>query len=169
MLVQVGRIGRAHGIRGGVVVQVTTDDPQDRFAVGSVLVTDPVATGPLTVRAVRFDPPVAVVTFEGVDDRTAAEGLRGTALLVDTDALTRPQDADEYYDHQLVGLHVRDTAGRELGVVEDVLHLPASPVLQVARPEGADAELVPFVTALVPTVDLDGGFLVVDPPEGMFA
>jgi 16S rRNA processing protein RimM len=121
------------------------------------------------VQAVRFDPPVAVVTFAGIDDRTAAEALRGTALLVDITAVAPPEDPDEFFDHQLVGLRVQDTAGRDLGTVEEVLHPPASPVLQVARPEGAGTELVPFVAALVPTVDLEGGFLVVDPPEGMFA
>lgn len=170
MLVTVGRIGRPHGLRGEVVVSPSTDDPEGRFATGTVLVTDPPDRGPLTVRHSRRAGAVVVVGFEQVTSRTDAETLRGIGLLLDTDQLVDPLGEDEYYDQQLVGLTVVDPTGAVLGVVTDVLHPPASPVLQVARvPEGAGDELVPFVRAIVTAVDLDGGRLVVDPPDGMFA
>lgn len=168
MYVAVGRIGRPHGIRGEVTVEVLTDDPDARFAPGAVLHTDPAETGPLTVVATRHSGHIPLVTFEGVADRDAAEALRGTVLEVDTDTLPDLADADEYYDHQLIGLAARSVTGEELGTVTAVLHAPAAPVLTVRRPDGSD-ELVPFVTAIVPGVDLAAGTLTIAPPDGMFA
>ena len=164
--VVVGRIGRPHGLRGEVTVQVTTDDPDSRFAAGAVLGTT--NRGPLTVTGMRRSGPVLVLGIEGINDRNAAETLRGTSLTLDAAMLPVPDDPEEFYDHQLVGLTVIDQAGTVLGTVSEVMHPPASPVLAVDRPDGR-AELVPFVSAIVPTVDLDGGRLVVDPPDGMFA
>jgi 16S rRNA processing protein RimM len=163
--VVVGRIGRPHGLRGEVTVQVSTDDPDARFAVGGVLGT--ASRGPLTVSGMRRSGPVLVLGFEGIADRDAAETLRGTALTLDASLLPVPDDPEEFYDHQLVGLTVVDRAGTVLGTVTEVWHPPASPVLAVDRPDGSQ-ELVPFVSAIVPTVDLAGGRLVVDPPDGMF-
>ncbi|MTD16673.1 ribosome maturation factor RimM [Nakamurella sp. YIM 132087] len=166
--VQVGRIGRAHGIRGAVTVAPTTDDPDLRFAAGSVLSTDPAERGPLTVARRQWSGQVLVITFEGIEDRTTAETLRGTSLLLAVDELPEPADENDFYDHQLVGLAVVHTDGTPLGTVADVLHPPAAPVLSVTRPDGTE-ELVPFVTAVVPQVDLAGGRIVVSPPDGMFA
>jgi len=168
MNVVVGRIGRPHGLRGDVTIAVTTDDPDERFAPGAVLHTDPVDRGPLTVATRGRAGGVLLLRFEGVGDRDAAEALRGTSLSVPAETLPESDDPDEFYDHQLVGLAVRDASGRELGEVIEVWHPPASPVLLVRRPDGSD-EAVPFVRALVPTVDLAGAFLVVDPQDGMFA
>jgi 16S rRNA processing protein RimM len=165
--VVVGRIGRPHGLRGEVTVQVTTDDPDDRFAAGSVLGTDPVSRGPLTVTGMRRSGPVLVIGFDGITDRDAAETLRGTLLTLDSAALPVPDDPDEFYDHQLIGLSVLDRSGIVLGSVVEVMHPPASPVLVVTRPDGSE-ELVPFVSAIVPVVDLEAGSLVVEPPDGMF-
>lgn len=145
-----------------------TDDPAGRFAVGSVVLTDPPERGPLTVVGARRSGPVMVVAFDHVGDRNAAELLRGTSLLVDGAYLPPPLDEDEYYDDQLIGLTVRDRAGMVLGTVVDVLHPPAAPVLVVDRPDGLQ-ELVPFVSAIVPEIDLTAGVAVVDPPDGMFA
>lgn len=167
MDVLVGRIGRPHGVRGEVTVQVHTDDPDSRFAAGSVLVTDPAEAGPLTIARSRFSGGVMVVGFEGFDDRVGAEKLRGTQLLIDTDDLPHIGDPEEFYDHQLIGLVVRGPSGEQLGSVTDVLHPPAAPVLQVRTPAG-DAVLVPFVTAIVPEVLPADGYLVVDPPDGLF-
>jgi 16S rRNA processing protein RimM len=168
MLVVVGRIGRPHGIRGDVTVEVRTDDPDARFAPGSVLLTDPADRGPLTVQSTGRSGQITLLHLDGVDDRDAAEALRGTLLQVDAEALPELADEDEYYDHQLIGLRVLHLDGTELGTVTDVLHPPASPVLVVARPDGSE-ELVPFVAAIVPEVDVDRGVAVVDPPDGMFA
>ncbi len=168
MEVVVGRIGRPHGLRGEVTVQVTTDDPDERFATGAILGTDPIARGPLTVVSMRRSGPVLVLGFDGVADRNAAEALRGTSLTLDASLLPVPDDPEEFYDHQLVGLTVVDRSGTALGTVTEVWHPPAAPVLAVDRPDGSQ-ELVPFVSAIVPVVDLANGRLVVDPPDGMFA
>ena len=168
MDVVVGRIGRPHGLRGEVTVHVATDDPDERFAAGAVLGTEPAVLGPLTVAGMRRSGPVLVLSFDGVVDRDAAEALRGTALTLDSRALPVPDDPDEFYDHQLIGLSVVNKAGTELGTVVEVWHPPAAPVLVVNRPDGSQ-ELVPFVSAIVPVVDLEGERLVVDPPVGMFA
>jgi 16S rRNA processing protein RimM len=165
MDVVVGRVGRPHGLRGDVTIAVSTDDPDGRFATGAVFGSD---RGRLTVVARRRAGGLLLLRFEGVDDRDAAEALRGTLLTVSAETLPDTDDPDEFYDHQLIGLAVRDAAGRELGEVVEVWHPPAAPVLVVRRPDGSD-EAVPFVRALVPSVDLAGGNLVVDPPDGMFA
>lgn len=166
----VGRIGRPHGVRGAVSVAPSTDDPDGRFAVGAVLSTDPADRGPLIVVGVQRSGRTLVVSFRGVTDREAAEQLRGTTLAVQEDAgePAPSDDPDEFYDRQLIGLAVVDERGTLLGEVTEVLHPPAAPVLSVRRPDGSD-ELVPFVSAIVPTVDLAAGRLVVAPPDGMFA
>src|SRR6195952_3915039 len=164
---QVGRIGRAHGIRGEVTVTPLTDDPAARFAVGNALQTDSATRPVLTVSGARQSGPVQVVGFEGIVDRNTAELLRGTGLFVDAGSLPEPDDEDEFYDHQLVGLAAHHRNGDLLGEVVEVLHPPAAPVLVVKRPDESE-ELVPFVRAIVPVIDLAAGRLVVDPPDGMF-
>jgi len=137
MQLVVGRIGRAHGIRGEVGVEVRTDDPDLRFADGAQLATDPPERGPLTVVATRWHSGRLLVRFKGLDDRTAAENMRGTMLVIEVDESERPQDPDEFYDHQLVGLRVITTAGDEVGEVAEVLHLPAQDVLAIKRTDGS--------------------------------
>lgn len=165
MRLVVGRIGRAHGIRGEVTVEVRTDDPGARFADGSVLLTDPAATGPLTVSSTRNHSGRMLVRFEGVRGRDAAEALRGTVLLVDSADVVSPGDPDEFHDHELIGLAVHTIGGERVGEVTDVLH-HAQDVLVVERPDGEET-LVPFVAALVPEVDVQTGRLVIDPPPGL--
>jgi 16S rRNA processing protein RimM len=163
--VVVGRIGRPHGVRGEVTVEVRSDDPDLRFYVGAVLATDPASRGPLTVTGKRWHRDVLLLTIEGIHSREDAETLRNTELLVDIADLPELEDPDSFYDHQLVGLTARLTDESELGEVTAVRHEGAD-LLVVRRPEGGDL-LIPFVAAIVPTVDLAGGFLVVDPPEGL--
>ncbi|MBV2362569.1 ribosome maturation factor RimM [Streptomonospora nanhaiensis] len=165
MRLVVGRIGRAHGVRGDVAVDVRTDDPAARFAPGSRLATDPADAGPLTVSSARTHSGRLLVRFAGVSDRTAAEGLRGVTLWVDSADVPPVDDPDEFHDHELIGLRVRTTAGEEVGEVADVLH-NAQDVLVVADPQGAEF-LVPFIRDLVPEVDPAAGVLVVDPPPGL--
>jgi 16S rRNA processing protein RimM len=162
----VGRIGRPHGIRGEVSVEVRTDSPEERFAPGSVLVTDPVNRGPLTVARMHWHSGRLLLTLDGVADRDGAEALRDTLLVVDADDLPELDDPDEFYDHQLVGLRVELADGTAVGVVDDVVHAPAEELIAVRRPDG-DEVLVPFVSVIVPTVDLAGGRIVVEPPEGL--
>jgi 16S rRNA processing protein RimM len=162
----VGRIGKPQGIRGEVTVEVRTDAPEVRFAVGAVLLTDPAERGPLTVEAARDQNGRLIVTFAGVPDRNAAETLRNTMLLVDAADVAPSEDPDEFHDTQLMGLRAELVDGSALGQVTDVLHLPHGDVLVVRREEGAEV-LVPFVRAIVPDVDVAGGRLVVDPPPGL--
>lgn len=165
MRLVVGRIGRAHGIRGDVAVEVRTDDPDARFGEGSVLLTDPDDAGPLTVRSSRKHSGRLIVRFEGVKDRDAAEQLRGTQLLVDSADLAPLDDPDEFHDHELIGLSVSTVDGEAVGTVTDVLH-HAQDTLVVDAPDGNEV-LVPFVAELVPEVDVSGGRLVIDPPPGL--
>jgi 16S rRNA processing protein RimM len=164
--VVVGRVGPARGVQGDVFVEPWTDAPDERFAVGAVLATDPASAGPLTVAAASSAGGKLVVRFAGVADRPGAEALRGVQLLVA--AADRPPlaDPDEFYDTQLIGLAARAVSGAELGPVTDVVHVGGADYLVIAV-DGRD-RLVPFVAAIVPSVDLAAGTVTVDPPEGLF-
>jgi 16S rRNA processing protein RimM len=168
--VTVGRIGRAHGVRGYVVVGVRTDEPDARFAAGSRLDTEPAGAGPLTVAAARWHSGELLVRFEGITDRTAAEGLRGTWLTVDSSSLEPLPGPDEFRDTELIGLAVRTADGTPVGEVTDVLHYGQD--LLAVRPAAASGApgteiLVPFVKAIVTEVDVAAGLLVIDPPAGL--
>jgi 16S rRNA processing protein RimM len=162
----VGRVGRPHGLLGEVSVEVRTDDPDTRFAAGTVLVTDPAERGPLTVETSHWHSGRLLVAFAGVSDREGAEALRDTLLVVDSAELPALADPDEFYDHQIVGLRAVLPTGEMLGTVHEVVHAPAGDLLAIRRPDRAEA-LVPFVAEMVPTVDLAAGRVVVDPPEGL--
>jgi 16S rRNA processing protein RimM len=163
----VGRIGRAHGIGGEVSVEVRTDTPELRFAIGTSVETDPPDRGPLTVTRARWHSGRLLLAFEEVGDRTTAEGLRGTLLVADSSSSPAVDvDEDEYWDHDLVGLRAVTVDGVLLGEVAEVLHPPGSDLLVVRRADETEV-LVPFVRAIVPTVDVAAGQVVVDPPEGL--
>lgn len=175
MQLVIGRIGRPHGLRGDVSVEVRTDDPDRRFAPGAVIATDPASAGPLVVESRRPHSGTLLVRFEGVTDRDRAEALRGTVLVIDSADIPPPEDPDEFYDHQLVGLTVLTPGGERVGEVSDVLHHGQD--LLVVRRQASGAEggggggggevYVPFVKALVPVIDLEAGTLVVDAPPGL--
>ncbi|WP_113699977.1 ribosome maturation factor RimM [Nonomuraea lactucae] len=165
MQLVVGRIGRPHGVRGDVTVEVRTDDPELRFAAGTSIATDPSSRGPLVVESSRWHKGSLLLSFAGVADRDAAEELRGTMLVIDSADVAPSEDPDEFHDHQLIGLTVVTASGEEVGEVTDVLHHGQD--LLVVRRAGQDDALIPFVRTLVPEVDLEGGRLVVDPPEGL--
>ncbi len=179
MQIAIGQIARAHGIRGEVTVMVRTDEPDVRFVPGTALATEPPERGPLTVAATRWHSGRLIVTFEGVRDRTAAEDLKGTLLVLDSAQIPAPDDPDEFYDHQLIGLAVVTAAGVPVGEVTDVLHHgqdllvvrrapgPAGPPGSVRAPSSAAETLVPFVSAIVTEVDVPAGRLVIDPPPGL--
>ena len=161
----VARIGAAHGLKGMVRLEVRTDDPAGRFAPGTVLSTDPAERGPLTVATAAERQGSWYVGFAEAPDRTAAEELRGTLLLVTADD---DEEEEAWYPHQLTGLAVEDTTGRRVGTVAGVQHLPAQDLLVVTE-EGGQRTLVPFVSELVPVVDVPGGRVVIDPPRGLLA
>ena len=169
--VVVGRIGKPHGIRGEVTLDVRTDEPDRRFAPGTTLRAEAPAgadrrPASLTVARARWHQSTLLVTFEELADRNAAEAARGTVLHATIGPDDMPEDPDEYYDHQLVGLDVVDLDGTHLGQVTALVHGSAQDLLTVRTPDGRDT-LVPFVSALVPEVDLDAGRIVVADRPGL--
>ena len=173
--VVVGRIGKPHGIRGELSVEPRTDEPDRRFAVGVVLRTqEPRGSVPrgegrptlLTVEATRWHQSRLLVRFAEIADRTAAEAARGLVLTAEVPADESPEDPEEFYDHQLVGLRVETTEGAVVGEVAEIQH-GGGQDLVVVRTSGDDEVLVPFVTALVPEVDVPGGRLVVADRPGL--
>src|SRR6201992_3033158 len=167
MQIAVGQIARAHGIKGEVTVAVRTDDPDVRFVPGTTLATEPPDRGPLTVAAIRWHSGRLLVTFEGVRDRNGAEDLRGTVLVLDSAEIPAPDDPDEFYDHQLIGLGVVTAAGDAVGEVTDVLHHGQDLLVVRRKPAPGTDALIPFVSAIVTDVDVAGGRLVIDPPPGL--
>ncbi|WP_326596299.1 ribosome maturation factor RimM [Streptomyces sp. NBC_01803] len=166
MQLVVARIGRAHGIKGEVSVEVRTDEPEVRLAPGAILATDPPETGPLTVADGRVHSGRLLLRFVGVADRTAAEALRNTLLIAEVDPEELPDDPEEFYDHQLVGLDVVTGDGARVGSVAEIAHLPGQDLLIVERETGGEA-LIPFVTEIVPDIDLAARRVVVTPPPGL--
>jgi 16S rRNA processing protein RimM len=168
MQLVVGRIARPHGVHGELTVDVRTDDPELRLAAGAELATEPAAAGPLTVAGSRWHSGRLLVRFAGVDDRTAAERLRDTLLVVDSADLEDLPDPDEFRDYQLIGLTVITAGGDPVGTVADVLHYGQDLLVVTGTGTRAGAEiLVPFVSAIVSDVDLAAGALRVDPPPGL--
>ncbi|MFC4945378.1 ribosome maturation factor RimM [Pseudonocardia sp. GCM10023141] len=166
--VLVGVAVRPHGLRGEVVVTVHTDSPGERFVPGAVLIARRAgaADSVLTVEASRPHSGRLLVRFVEAPDRDGAEALRGTRLLLGTASLAPPADPDEFHVHQLEGLRAELADGTVVGTVKEVVHGPGGELLVLARPEASDA-LVPFVEAIVPTVDIEGGRVVLTPPEGL--
>ena len=167
MQLVIGRILRPHGVRGEVVVDIHTDSPAERFAVGSVLATDPTAAGPLTISELRSHQGRLLILFDGFADRDVADRLRGVELVVDSESIPDPEDPDEFNDHQLVGLRAEKPDGERLGEVIRVEHGPGCDLL-VLRLLGGREGLVPFVRSIVPEVDIPAGRVVMTPPEGLF-
>ena len=164
MQLVVATIGRAHGLRGDVAVDLRTDTPEVRFAVGTVLQTDPPDAGPLTVARTRSMGDRWFLGFDGVTDRTAAEALRGVDLVVEAE--DSADDEDAWYPHELAGLRAELPDGTVVGEVVGLEPLPAYDALVIREPSGTRT-LVPFVRAIVPVVDVAGGRVVLDPPDGL--
>jgi 16S rRNA processing protein RimM len=166
----VGRVVKAHGIAGEVVVDVRTDDPFGRFAPGRSLrarARDKTERS-YVVTSMREHGARLLVRLDGVDGRDAADALRGSLFIVDAAELPPIEDPDEFYDHQLEGLRVRTVAGGDVGTVAEVLHTAAGELLAVRPAEGDGPEiLVPFVAAMVTAVSLADGFIEIDPPDGL--
>ena len=167
---RVGRLVKAHGLKGALKIELYTDDPQRRFTPGAVFTLQVPTSSPwhgktLELSELRFYNAQPVGFFKGVDDRSAAETLVKAILWVDQDAGETPEEPDAWYDHQLVGLRaLRD--GVEVGRVARVDHLPAQDLLAIATGDGE--VLVPFVAAIVPAVDIAAGTVTITPPAGLF-
>ncbi|MBE8526793.1 ribosome maturation factor RimM [Amycolatopsis sp. H6(2020)] len=183
MRVQAARIGKPHGIRGEVTVQLLTDDPETRFARGEVLILEPdsplAPSGTLTVAGARWNKSILVLRFEEVSDRNGAEALRNHHLLIDTE---EAEETEGYYEHELTGLAVyavdpeewaragedpaRARLGEPVGMVTGLQTLPTQDLLAVTLADGSES-LVPFVAEIVPEVDLEAGRIVITPPPGL--
>lgn len=165
MLLVVGRIGRAHGVRGEATVEIRTDNPDARFYIGAKLTTDPKEKGPLVIKDLKVHSGTLLLSFEGVEDRTAVERLRNVLLLAEVDPKESNVSEDDFHISQIIDCKVIDENGKECGVVVDVLQLPAQDTL-VIKVEGREV-LVPFVKAYVPKVDIDNKVLTIVNTAGL--
>ncbi len=164
MQVVVARIGKAHGLRGEVTVQVLTGAPDERFVPGATFATEPESAGPLVLRSARDNNGILLLGFESTDDRNGAEELRGIKLLAEV--LTDDSEEDTWYERDLVGLRAVTVGGDEVGEVTALEWRPSQDLLVLRLTDGREAR-VPFVTALVPEVDIEGGRVVLNPPPGL--
>ncbi|MFB7250538.1 ribosome maturation factor RimM [Microbacterium sp. NPDC056234] len=168
---RVGRLVKAHGLKGGLKLELYTDNPEARFITGAEFTLQVPEASPwhgktITVREYRVMNGNPVVFFDDIDDRDAADGIVRAILWIDQDDV-EPED-NAWYDHQLTGLDVvRDE--QVVGRVVRIDHMPAQDLL-IVRPIGSDSEeiMVPFVEAIVPTVDIEAGRVIVTPPAGLF-
>ncbi|MFD3541303.1 ribosome maturation factor RimM [Streptomyces sp. NPDC058662] len=166
MQLVVARIGRAHGIKGEVTVEVRTDEPELRLGPGAVLRTEPESAGPLTIETGRVHSGRLLLRFEGVKDRTGAEALRNILLIAEVDPAELPEEPDEYYDHQLMDLDVVLADGTAIGRITEISHLPSQDLFIVERPDGTEV-MIPFVEEIVAEIDLEEQRCVITPPPGL--
>ncbi|MFJ4922646.1 ribosome maturation factor RimM [Streptomyces sp. NPDC088725] len=166
MQLVVARIGRAHGIKGEVTVEVRTDEPEQRLGPGAVLATEPASAGPLTIETGRVHSGKLLLRFAGVSDRSGAEALRNTLLIAEVDPEQLPEDPEEFYDHQLMDLDVVLADGTEIGRITEITHLPSQDLFIVERPDGSEV-MIPFVEEIVTEIDLEEQKAVVNPPPGL--
>jgi 16S rRNA processing protein RimM len=161
MKLNVGRIGKAHGILGEATIEVRTDEAEDRFAIGAVLETE--SHGLITVASARVHNGILLLGFEGIEDRNAIEELRNELLYTEVDIDAPGIDEDDYHVLQLVGCKAFLIDGDEFGTVTDVLNLPGQDVLAIKTVAGE--VLIPFVRQLVPVVDIKARRMTVIPPD----
>ena len=161
MRLNVGRIGRAHGILGEATIEVRTDEAADRFAIGAKLDTD--SHGSLTVASARVHNGILLLAFKGISDRNGIEKYRNELLYAEVDIDAPGADEDDYHVLQLIGCKAHLVDGDLFGEVTDVLNLPGQDVLVIKTDDGES--LIPFVHQLVPSVDIKSKKMVVIPPE----
>jgi 16S rRNA processing protein RimM len=165
MQLQVARIGKPHGIRGEVTVQVLTDAPGDRFVPGTEFVVEPASAGPLTVHSARWNKDILLLAFEKIETRNEAETLRGARLFIETEELD-DNDDEGWYEHELVGLEAR-VGSQVVGKVSGLNTMPVQDLLVVETPDGKEI-LIPFVEQIVPEVNVEEGYVLLTPPAGLF-
>ena len=167
---RVGRLLKAHGLKGAIKLELYTDSPNERFQPGTVLELQVPEDSPwfgksVKVTELRWYNSMPVVFLDGITDRNKAETLIRAILLVETDLAASPPEPEAWYDHQLVGLKVQ-REGSEIGEIARVDHFPAQDLLAIKTPSGE--VLLPFVKAFVPEVDVDAGKVTITPPGGLF-
>lgn len=172
---RVGRLTKPHGLKGGIKLELFTDNPELRFVPNAVFHLQVPEESPwfgrtLTMRELRWFNGMPVGFFDELVDRTAAEGIVKAILWIDEVAVEAGQEENAWYHHELVGLDViraaAEGATEKLGSVAEVQHFPAQDLLVVKTAQGT--VLVPFVEAIVPSVDIEAGTVTVTPPEGLF-
>ncbi len=167
---RVARLVKAHGLKGGLKLEVYTDDPELRFAPGNQFTLQVPHDSPwfgktITLSSIREVNASPVAFFDGVEDRDGAESLVKAILWVEHDPSTRPTESDAWFDHELVGLRVV-REGTTVGTVARVEHFPAQDLLVVTT---KDSEvLLPFVKDFVPEVNIEAGVVEITPPGGLF-
>ncbi|MEY4337269.1 MAG: hypothetical protein RL680_164 [Actinomycetota bacterium] len=161
MRLLVGRIGRAHGILGEATIEVRTDEPDRRFAIGSKVQTD--AHGELTIISGRVHNGILLLGFNGISDRNGIEKLRNTLIYCDVDINEPGADEDDYHVLQLIGCAAHLESGELIGEVTDVINLPGQDLLAIKTESGEI--LIPFVHQLVPVIDIAARRVVVIPPD----
>jgi 16S rRNA processing protein RimM len=167
MLLTVARIGRVHGVLGEVTIEVRTDEPDERFYIGSVLTTEPASFGPLKITSVRNHNGIILLGFDNITDRTQAEKLRDVLLQADVDIDAPGIDEDDFHIQQLLGCQVFTTEGLEVGPVTDLVPLPGQDLLAIDF-NGREI-LIPFVYELVPTVDVKNKRIEIIAQAGLLA
>ncbi len=160
MRLLVGRIGRAHGINGEATIEVRTDEPDTRFAVGASVQTD--AHGALFITSHRWHNGILLLGFQNISDRNHIEKLRDTLMYSEVDVDAPGQDEDDFHVLQLIGCEAFLESGEKLGEVSDVINLPGQDLLAIASAAGE--VLIPFVRQLVPVVDIRNKRMTVIPP-----
>ena len=167
MQLQVARIGKPHGIRGEVTVQVLTDAPGDRFVPGTQFIVEPASAGPLTVFSARWNKDILLLAFDEIETRNEAETLRGAKLFIETEDIGAEDDDEGWYEHELVGLEVR--VGGQCGRqgLRRCTPCPVQDLLVVTTDDGKEV-LIPFVEQIVPEVNVGEKYVLVTPPPGLF-
>jgi 16S rRNA processing protein RimM len=157
-----GQIGAAHGIKGGVRIATHTADP---LAIGNYGPLDTDRPGlTITLSKLRLQKNVVIAHIKGVSDRNAAEALNGVSLYVDRDKLPDPDDEDDFYHADLIGLEVRLENGLVIGTVSALPNFGAGDLLEVRDPASGDTYLYPFTKAVVPAINLEEGYLTLIVP-----
>ena len=155
MRLQVARIGKPHGIRGEVTVQVLTDAPEDRFVPGAVFEVEHATIKQLTVEGARWNKDILLLAFEELLDRNTAETVRGAKLFIETDEVE--DDSEGWYEHELVDLEAR-VGEQVVGKITALRTGNVQDLLVVKSTEG-DEIYVPFVEDIVPEVNIEGGYI----------
>ena len=163
-----GQIGAAHGIKGQVRIATHTQDPEAIGSYGPLDTDRPGLT--ITLTKIRLQKNVVIAHIKGISDRTAAEQLNGVSLFIDRDKLPASEDEDDFYHADLIGLDARLDSGVSIGKVSAMPNFGAGDLIEVRDPESGDTYLYPFTKAVVPDVNIAGGYLTIviptDAPEG---
>lgn len=164
MLLVVARIGRPHGVAGEATVEIRTDSPDQRFKVGSVLQTDPINFGPLTIESARDHNGILLLKFKEISDRDGIDKLKNTLLLAEVDVAAE-STGDDFHFQQLMSCTAFFEDGREIGKVVDAVHIPGQDLL-VLEHNGREV-MIPFVKEIVPVVDVSANKILIADKEGL--